>query len=112
MTEPKRTQGMTAEQYDDIATRLMNIEDPELGVNIVDLGLIYDLNLDGDVLTIDMTLTYAGCPFTDALQDDINDALLGTGITPQINWVWSPPWDFSRLTDEGKDQLRSLGAYF
>jgi metal-sulfur cluster biosynthetic enzyme len=110
MTEPKLIQGMTYAQYDDIVTRLMNIEDPELGVNIVDLGLVYDMNLEGDTLKLDMTLTYAGCPFTEALSDDVNDALLGTGLNAEIKWVFMPPWDFSRLTDEGREQLRSLGA--
>lgn len=110
MTDQNLIQGMTYKQYDDIVTRLMNIEDPELGVNIVDLGLVYDMNLEGKVLKLDMTLTYAGCPFTEAMADDVNDALLGTGLQPEINWVFMPPWDFSRLTDEGRDQLRSLGA--
>lgn len=110
MTGKKLIQGMTYKQYDDIVTRLMNIEDPELGVNIVDLGLIYDMTLEGQTLKIDMTLTYAGCPFTDILADEVNDALTGTGVTPEITWVFMPPWDFSHLTDEGRDQLRSLGA--
>jgi metal-sulfur cluster biosynthetic enzyme len=107
--------GMSDELVEEIEESLRDVVDPELGVNIVDLGLVYDLNLDGDgVLTIDMTLTSAACPLTDMIEDQINAALMGpdsVGLVNDftINWVWLPPWGPERITDDGRDQLRALG---
>ena len=73
---------MTNEQLDEIEEALRDVVDPELGVNIVDLGLVYDLQLAGDgKLTIDMTLTSAACPLTEMIEDQINAALLGPDTT-------------------------------
>lgn len=102
---------LSSEMYDSITENLHNVIDPELAVSIVDLGLIYDLNADEDNIYIKMTLTYAGCPLTDILEDDINNALLGFQRAIKIEWVWSPPWDTSMVTEEGRDQLRALGMY-
>jgi len=109
--------GMTDEQLDEIEEALRDVVDPELGVNIVDLGLVYDMQLDGDgKLTIDMTLTSAACPLTDMIEDQINAALMGPDMGPEtlvtgfvINWVWLPPWGPEKITDDGRDQLRALG---
>lgn len=110
--------GMSDEQIEEVEEALRDVVDPELGVNIVDLGLVYDLALGGDgVLTIDMTLTSAACPLTDMIEDQINAALLGPDTTTPaglvkdftINWVWLPPWGPERITDDGRDQLRALG---
>ena len=108
--------GMTDEQVDEIEEALRDVVDPELGVNIVDLGLVYDLQLAGDgKLTIDMTLTSAACPLTDMIEDQISAALTGPDTTTElvrdfaINWVWLPPWGPERITDDGRDQLRALG---
>ncbi len=100
---------------DDLEEALRDVVDPELGVNIVDLGLVYDLQLGADkVLTIDMTLTSAACPLTDMIEDQINAALMGGpdgGLVEdfKINWVWLPPWGPEKITDDGRDQLRALG---
>ena len=65
--------------------------DPELGVNVVDLGLIYGVTLDEDKsLTIDMTLTSAACPLTDVIEDQARSALDGLVTDFRINWVWLP----------------------
>lgn len=90
---------------------LKNVSDPELGVNIVDLGLIYDLAYDGenDALVISMTLTSAGCPLTDVIENDIAEALDGLVAAFRINWVWMPPWTPQRITDDGRDMMRALG---
>ena len=109
--------GMTDQQIDEIEEALRDVVDPELGVNIVDLGLVYDLQLAGDgKLTIDMTLTSAACPLTDMIEDQINAALMGpdaeaVGLVSDftINWVWLPPWGPEKITDDGRDQLRALG---
>jgi metal-sulfur cluster biosynthetic enzyme len=90
---------------------LKNVSDPELGVNIVDLGLIYDLAFDEehDALVISMTLTSAGCPLTDVIENDIAEALDGLVTAFRINWVWMPPWTPERITDDGRDMMRALG---
>lgn len=90
---------------------LKNVADPELGVNIVDLGLIYDLAYDeeNDALVISMTLTSAGCPLTDVIEADIAEALDGLVAAFRINWVWMPPWSPQRITDDGREMMRALG---
>jgi metal-sulfur cluster biosynthetic enzyme len=95
---------------DDIEEALKDVVDPELGINVVDLGLIYDLRLeDDDSLTIDMTLTSAACPLTDVIEDQTQTALEGLVDRWVINWVWMPPWGMEMITDDGRDQLRALG---
>lgn len=90
---------------------LKEVADPELGVNIVDLGLIYDLAYDeeNDALVISMTLTSAGCPLTDVIENDIAESLEGLVRAYRINWVWMPPWTPQRITDDGRDMMRALG---
>jgi metal-sulfur cluster biosynthetic enzyme len=95
---------------DDIEEALKDVVDPELGINVVDLGLIYELHLeDDDSLTIDMTLTSAACPLTDVIEDQTQTALEGLVDRWVINWVWMPPWGMEMITDDGRDQLRALG---
>jgi len=99
---------------EDIEEALRDVVDPELGVNIVDLGLIYDLNVDAaKTLTIDMTLTSAACPLTDMIEDQVAAALMTAGeelvADYKINWVWLPPWGPEKITDDGREQLRALG---
>lgn len=103
---------LTDADYDAVMTRLSEIDDPELGVNIVDLGLIYDLYLtaDGKRLVISMTLTYAGCPLTEYIEAAVHDALTGLPFEAAITWVWSPAWSMAKVSDEGRDQLRALGV--
>ena len=103
--------GLTAKPtLEDIEEALKDVVDPELGINVVDLGLIYGLHLeDDDSLTIDMTLTSAACPLTDVIEDQTNSALSGMVKETRINWVWMPPWGPDKITDEGREQLRALG---
>ena len=94
----------------DIEEALKDVVDPELGINVVDLGLIYGLNLDDDgSLTIDMTLTSAACPLTDVIEDQTRSALEPFTEDVTINWVWMPPWGPDKITDDGREQLRALG---
>ena len=99
----------------DVEEALRDVVDPELGINVVDLGLVYGVHVDDDnVATIDMTLTSAACPLTDVIEDQARQALLGgpgDGLVKdfRINWVWLPPWGPDKITDEGRDQLRALG---
>ncbi len=95
---------------EDIEEALKDVVDPELGINVVDLGLIYGLQFeDDDSLTIDMTLTSAACPLTDVIEDQTQTALEGLVDRWVINWVWMPPWGMEMITDDGRDQLRALG---
>ncbi|HEU5223759.1 MAG TPA: metal-sulfur cluster assembly factor [Candidatus Lumbricidophila sp.] len=102
---------LSPERYDAISEALKDVVDPELGVNIVDLGLIYDLGWDddADALIISMTLTSAGCPLTDVIEEQIAQSLDGTVDAFRINWVWMPPWGQERITDDGRDMMRALG---
>ena len=95
---------------EDVTEALKDVVDPELGINIVDLGLIYGLKLeDDDSVTIDMTLTSAACPLTDVIEDQTQTALDGLVTDFRINWVWMPPWGLEMITEDGRDQLRALG---
>ncbi|MEH0984279.1 metal-sulfur cluster assembly factor [Micromonospora sp. CPCC 205556] len=99
----------------DVEEAMKDVVDPELGINVVDLGLVYGVHVgDDNIATLDMTLTSAACPLTDVIEDQARQALTtgpGGGLVDdiRINWVWLPPWGPDKITDEGRDQLRSLG---
>jgi len=99
----------------DVEEAMKDVVDPELGINVVDLGLVYGVHVDDDnVATLDMTLTSAACPLTDVIEDQTRQALTtgpGGGLVEdiRINWVWLPPWGPDKITDEGREQLRALG---
>ncbi len=97
---------------DDLEEAMRDVVDPELGINVVDLGLVYDIRVDEEnIATIDMTLTSAACPLTDVIEDQTRAALTSGGLVKdfRINWVWMPPWGPEKITDDGRDQLRALG---
>jgi metal-sulfur cluster biosynthetic enzyme len=98
------------EENEEILEALRDVVDPELGINVVDLGLVYGLTLDGERnVSIDMTLTSAACPLTDVIEDQAREALEGVVNDFRINWVWLPPWGPENITDDGREQLRALG---
>ena len=89
---------------------MKDVVDPELGINVVDLGLVYGIHLDEDTnVVLDMTLTSAACPLTDVITDQTMQALEGLVNDVNINWVWMPPWGPDKITDDGREQLRALG---
>ena len=95
---------------EDVTEALRDVVDPELGINVVDLGLLYDVIMDDEnVATLDMTLTSAACPLTDVIEDQARAALDGIVKDFEINWVWMPPWGPDKITDDGREQLRALG---
>jgi metal-sulfur cluster biosynthetic enzyme len=108
---------------EDVEEAMRDVVDPELGINVVDLGLVYGITLDDDsdggetgtgkTAVLDMTLTSAACPLTDVIEDQARSVLVG-GPAPlvddvRINWVWMPPWGPDKITEEGREQLRALG---
>ena len=97
---------ITAEE---VREALRDVIDPELGVNVVDLGLLYGLQIDGNDVVAEMTLTSAACPLTDMIEEQSAMALEGIVNSFRIDWVWLPPWGPDRITDDGRDQLRALG---
>ena len=90
---------------------LAEINDPEMPVNLVDLGLIYGLTVDGGRVCVRLTFTAMGCAATEMLMGDIRDRLLAEpGIDDvRLDVVWDPPWTSARLTAEGRDALRAWG---
>lgn len=103
------------ETFADLEEAMRDVVDPELGINVVDLGLVYGLNIEqgetGKVALIDMTLTSAACPLTDVIEDQSRGALVSSGLVNdiKINWVWNPPWGPDKITEDGREQLRALG---
>ena len=93
---------------DDVREGLKNVYDPEIGVNIVDLGLVYDADVaeNGDVL-VTMTLTSLGCPLGPVIVQEVNNALKelpGIGST-DVKLVWSPPWSPAMMSEDARDEL-------
>ncbi|GFI20467.1 iron-sulfur cluster assembly protein [Lactobacillus johnsonii] len=98
------------ELVDKIMTALQGVEDPELLIDVVNLGLIYGIDIEGDHATIKMTLTIVGCPLSTYLQNAIEKAVLSV---PEINkcdikLVWYPVWNPERMTVAAKKQLGML----
>ena len=107
---PTLTDDEVKRKTEDILEALRDVVDPELGINVVDLGFIYGVLLDGpDRATLDMTLTSAACPLTDVIEEQAAEALKDTLEDFTINWVWMPPWGPENITEDGREQLRALG---
>ncbi len=104
MTNALDTEAITEQIY----TALHNDFDPELGVNIVDLGLVYGVDLrDDGYVTLTMTLTTPGCPMHESIGEGVGAALSTVeGVTGgEIKIVWEPRWEPSMMTDEGRVAL-------
>ncbi|HEU0239950.1 MAG TPA: metal-sulfur cluster assembly factor [Micromonosporaceae bacterium] len=115
MTDETIAPTATKANLDDVEEALKDVVDPELGINVVDLGLVYGIHVDDEnVATIDMTLTSAACPLTDVIEEQAQAALCtgpdgGLVKDVRLNWVWMPPWGPDKITDDGREQLRALG---
>lgn len=95
---------------EEIREAMKDVVDPELMVNVVDLGLLYDIRLDDEYNCIlDMTLTTPTCPMTDRLEYETKMVLSGLVANVIINWVWMPPWSLEMITEDGREQLRAVG---
>lgn len=112
--KPEQTEEQIAKAFD-ITEYLRDVIDPELGINVVDLGLVYDLwleDIDGkNTCVINMTLTSPACPLTDVIGEQIDDVVVGNKLADavQLNWVWMPPWGPNMITEEGREMLQALG---
>lgn len=94
----------------DVEECLRDVIDPELGINVVDLGLLYGVEIgSSNEITLDMTLTSAACPLTDVIEEQARQVLDHLSDDVRVQWVWLPPWGPDKITTEGREQLRALG---
>jgi metal-sulfur cluster biosynthetic enzyme len=91
---------------------LRDVMDPELPISIVDMGLVYDVRVDGATAELDITFTATACPCADFIVEDIRTRLLQEESCDEvkINIVWDPPWTNQRLSPEGRELLRAFGV--
>ena len=106
--------GLAADVWD----ALYGVEDPEMPVSVVDLGLIYDVEIarstaedEGAHVLVEMTLTYSGCPARDMLMDEVKREVAAVeGVDEvEVRLVWSPEWSLELVTDQGKNDLKEFG---
>lgn len=114
MTVPPRPDQTQADEQlaFDVEEAMYEVVDPELGINVVDLGLVYDIWIeDESVAVIHMTLTSPACPLTDMLTAQTESEVMQVeGITAyKLNWVWSPAWGPHMISEDGREQMRALG---
>ncbi len=97
---------LTAAAWDSLAT----VYDPELGINLVDLGLVYKLEVKDGAASVAMTLTTPGCPMSDSMPEAVERALLGiAGIAGvAVDLVWEPRWVPEMMTERAKRELGSM----
>lgn len=110
-TEPvAETAGLPSKE--ELLEALKVVKDPEIPVNVVDLGLIYNVDVKpGGEVDIDMTLTSMGCPVQDMIQADAELACMQVEGVSKVNveFVWSPPWSPAKMSEDGKKQMRMFG---
>ncbi|WCZ38950.1 metal-sulfur cluster assembly factor [Corynebacterium jeddahense] len=122
MTEPNSQENTRPQQTEEqlklvgeVEEYLRDVIDPELGINVVDLGLVYDIwieeRAEATTAVVNMTLTSPACPLTDVIEEQALQAVVpNTAVDDlEINWVWMPPWGPQFITEEGREQLRALG---
>lgn len=100
----------------DVEARLLqalhDVEDPEIPISIVDMGLVVDLRHSDGMVDIKLTFTAMGCPAMDMIIDDVRERLLHEPIVDQVRVevVWDPVWTKARLSEEGKARMREWGV--
>lgn len=110
---PKTGEGATGLEAD-VWDALYGVEDPEMPVSVVDLGLIYGVSVetvDGEpTATVEMTLTYSGCPAREMLTNDVRCAALSAGVDEaEVRLRYSPNWNVNMVTEQGREDLRAFG---
>ncbi|MGE3288963.1 MAG: metal-sulfur cluster assembly factor [Pseudonocardia sp.] len=98
----------------ELTEALREVIDPDLGVNVVDLGFVREIVLDGATARLTMTLTSPACPLTGVMEDQIRTALVEAGLVDgyAVEWVWKPAWTPDLITADGREQLRAIGFTF
>jgi len=96
---------------DRLWSALAEVQDPEMPVSLVDLGVIYGVHESDGVVVVDLTFTAMGCPASEFIVDDVRERLLReSGVREvTINVVWDPPWTAARMTEAGRDALEAWG---
>jgi metal-sulfur cluster biosynthetic enzyme len=114
-TQPSEDTTRAPARVEDVRETLCEVIDPDIGVNIIDLGLVYGVEVEqGGRIVVTMTLASQGCPSAPLLEHFVHKALAVRHHTTDtvVNWVWKPAWDPGRITPDGFDQLRALGFRF
>lgn len=95
---------------DDVRGALRDVEDPELGYNIVDLGLVYGVAVEGGAIAVTMTMTTPGCPAAGYIEEGVRERLLSMpgAREVQVHVVWSPPWTPDMMSDDARRELGLL----
>ena len=105
----------TDELLAEVEEAMHDVIDPEIGINVMDLGLVYDLALRedeaGPTAVVTMTLTSPACPLQDMIYDQVKTATVGSGLVQELDltWVWEPAWGPDKITDEGREMMRAVG---
>ncbi len=96
---------------DRIVESLRKVIDPDLGVNIVDLGFVRQVQVNGRQASLDVTLTNPFCPLTSIIEDQMRNELVGQGVLEdfEVSWVFDPPWSPDQVSEKARSQLRSIG---
>ncbi|RRJ29118.1 1,2-phenylacetyl-CoA epoxidase subunit PaaD [Halocatena pleomorpha] len=91
---------------------LSEVEDPEMPISVVDLGLIYGVEIDDDHVLVEMTLTYTGCPARTMLLSDVQSAVeaVDTVEDCDVRLVWTPEWSIEFITEDGANALEAFGV--
>ena len=92
---------------DDIINALKKVYDPEIPVNVWDMGLIYDIDINADSVVIKMTFTSPTCPMMEEILEQVRAAVQSVSgeKTVRVDLVWDPPWDLSRMSDTARIEL-------
>jgi metal-sulfur cluster biosynthetic enzyme len=96
---------------DRLLDALREVQDPEMPVNIVDLGIVYGLRETAGIVSVDLTFTAMGCPAAEFILEDVRERLLHEpGVREvAVNVVWDPPWTAARMTEAGREALEMWG---
>jgi len=96
---------------DHLWAALAEVQDPEMPVNLVDLGVIYGVREHRGTVEVDLTFTAMGCPASDFILEDVRERLLMEADVNEVrvNIVWDPPWTAARMTQDGRDALEAWG---
>ena len=96
----------------DVLAALADVTDPEWPVSVVDMGLVYEVRVEGRAVDLTLTFTATGCPCMDMIQDDIRERLrrLAGVHDVRITVSWDPPWSPARLSDRAREELARCGV--